>query len=66
MEGKPNANNPKSEGKTLSCVDCGATFIFTAGEQRYFASKGLSIPKRCPSCRQKRRNTLVPDSGGGL
>lgn len=68
MAGISNANNHKTEDKTLDCIDCGATFIFTAGERRYFASKGLSIPKRCPPCRQKRRDTLVPDEsmrGGG-
>ena len=36
-------------------------FTFSSGERRYFLSKGLSEPKRCPSCRQKRRMTLVPE-----
>lgn len=51
----------KLEDKLLRCVDCETDFIFTVGEQRYFHSKGLSIPKRCLGCRQKRRATLVPD-----
>jgi hypothetical protein len=46
---------------TLICCDCGGTFHFSIGEQLYFASKQLSQPKRCPSCRRKRRSTLVPD-----
>lgn len=66
MEENLNANSLKVENKFLLCVDCGAQFLFSTGEQRYFASKGLSIPKRCSRCRQRRRNTLVPDSGGGL
>jgi len=45
--------------KKLVCVDCGAEFTFNVGEQRYFESKGLSVPKRCPKCRQKRKATLV-------
>lgn len=61
MEGKLNANSLKVENKVLVCVDCGAHFVFSSGEQRYFFSKGLSIPKRCPNCRQKRRETLVPE-----
>lgn len=39
----------------LTCVDCFNTFIFTAGEQEYYASKGLLRPKRCPECRVKKR-----------
>jgi len=54
-------NTLKLQDKLLRCVDCGTDFIFTAGEQRYFLSKGLSIPKRCPECRQKRKATLVPE-----
>ena len=53
--------NPKLKNKNLRCVDCRMDFVFTVGEQRYFFSKGLSIPKRCPNCRQKRRETLVPE-----
>jgi CxxC-x17-CxxC domain-containing protein len=42
--------------KTLVCVDCGAEFIFTAGEQEFFASRGFSNePKRCQPCRAGRR-----------
>ena len=47
--------------KTLVCADCGADFTFTAGEQEFHAEKGFTNePRRCPSCRQARR-----DSGGG-
>ena len=27
--------------KTIKCVDCGQEFVFTAGEQAFYASKGL-------------------------
>jgi len=47
--------------KKLICCDCQSEFTFSTGEQRYFASKGLSVPKRCPECRLKRRKSLVPD-----
>ncbi|MBA7570369.1 hypothetical protein ES708_12118 [subsurface metagenome] len=50
------------QDKQKTCVDCGAPFIFTRGEQRYFASKpGLVEPKRCPDCRLKRKLTLMPE-----
>ena len=47
--------------KKLKCSDCGSIFIFSAGEQFFFWSKGLSIPKRCPECRLKRKLTLAPE-----
>ena len=44
------------EDKTLVCKDCGAEFVFTAGEQEFYAEKGLvNKPKRCPDCRKARR-----------
>jgi DNA-directed RNA polymerase subunit RPC12/RpoP len=39
----------------LTCKDCGNTFIFTEGEQEFYAQKGFSNPVRCPECRQKRK-----------
>jgi len=40
------------EDRTLSCRDCTDSFIFSGGEQRFFAEKGLvNIPQRCPNCR---------------
>jgi hypothetical protein len=42
--------------KTINCVDCGASFIFGAGEQEFFANKGFTNePKRCPSCRAAKK-----------
>ena len=38
--------------KTISCIDCGAPFIFSANEQEFYAQKGFSNePKRCKNCR---------------
>jgi CxxC-x17-CxxC domain-containing protein len=40
------------QDRTLTCRDCGEQFMFSAGEQAFFASKGLqNDPQRCPSCR---------------
>ncbi len=44
------------EDKTLICKECGQEFIFSAGEQQFFAEKGLkNLPARCPDCRKKRK-----------
>ena len=42
--------------KALVCRDCGTSFTFTAGEQAFYASRGLmNEPGRCPSCRSARK-----------
>ena len=47
--------NGEQVGISITCVDCGLPFAFTANEQKFFADKGLSMPKRCPSCRKWRK-----------
>jgi hypothetical protein len=50
-------SNEGYRDQVLVCRDCGAEFTFSAGEQEFFASKGLTnSPSRCPSCRAARRN----------
>ncbi|MDW7651102.1 MAG: zinc-ribbon domain containing protein [Bacillota bacterium] len=42
--------------KTLECRDCKQEFVFTAGEQEFYAEKGFeNEPARCPVCRSSRR-----------
>jgi hypothetical protein len=42
--------------KSIQCSDCGATFIFTTGEQEFYATKGFTHePKRCSPCRQVKK-----------
>lgn len=43
--------------KTLTCKDCGAEFVFTAGEQQFYAEKGFeNDPIRCKECRIAKKN----------
>jgi len=52
------------QDKVLRCVDCGAEFIWTAGEQLFFADKQFkNEPKRCKSCKAKRATRLATGSG---
>jgi hypothetical protein len=39
----------------LTCVDCKRSYSWTAGEQDFYHKKGMSAPKRCPECRQKKK-----------
>ena len=49
------------QDKVLKCAECGAEFVFTAGEQMFFADKGFkNEPKRCKSCKAKRADTVGP------
>lgn len=37
-----------------TCVQCGKTFSITQGEESFYRSKGLDLPKRCEYCREHR------------
>jgi CxxC-x17-CxxC domain-containing protein len=42
--------------QTLYCRDCNQEFVFTVGEQEFYASRGLTnAPSRCPECRAARK-----------
>ncbi|MDL2293861.1 zinc-ribbon domain containing protein [Ruminococcaceae bacterium OttesenSCG-928-D13] len=44
------------EDKTLVCKDCGQEFVFTSGEQEFYASRGFeNEPQRCKTCRDSRK-----------
>lgn len=50
--------------KNLTCRDCGQTFVFTAGEQEFYQSRGFTNePGRCPNCRAARKSER--GDGGG-
>ena len=49
----------------LTCIDCGRSFAFTAGEQQFFAQKGFTNkPNRCPDCRSARKASRGEGGGG--
>ena len=50
------------EDKTLICKDCDQEFVFTAGEQEFYAAKGfVNEPLRCKACRDKKKNAGRPE-----
>ena len=55
------------QDRGITCRDCSTEFVFTGGEQEFYASKGLqNDPVRCPECRSARktaRSTLENDTG---
>ena len=50
------------EDKTLICKECGNEFIFSAGEQEFYAEKGFeNEPFRCKECRAARKRARNPE-----
>lgn len=50
----------------MTCIDCGQEFVFTSGEQSFYAQRGFTeAPKRCTSCRAARKAQRNSASGGG-
>jgi CxxC-x17-CxxC domain-containing protein len=47
------------QDKPLKCKDCGEEFIWTAGEQEFFTTRGFkNKPARCKECRKKNRQKV--------
>jgi cold shock CspA family protein len=47
------------EDRELPCDTCGGSFVWSAGEQAFFAQRGFSAPRRCTGARKERK------AGGG-
>ena len=53
------------EDKTLICKECGKEFVFTAGEQEFYAAKGfVNEPQRCKECRDARKASRGANNNG--
>jgi CxxC-x17-CxxC domain-containing protein len=50
--------------KNLTCADCGQQFVFTASEQDFYAQRGFTEPRRCPTDRAARK-AARQSSGAG-
>ncbi|MEP0843847.1 MAG: zinc-ribbon domain containing protein, partial [Phycisphaerae bacterium] len=54
------------QDKTINCVDCAQPFVHSAEDQARYAERGLAHePKRCPTCRAKRRSKEGGGAGAG-
>jgi CxxC-x17-CxxC domain-containing protein len=58
--GQPGDRPMPASDRQLICRQCGSSFTFTAGEQSFYATRGLTNdPSRCPSCRSVRRGNAA-------
>jgi CxxC-x17-CxxC domain-containing protein len=56
----------ESQDKVLVCRDCGKEFLFSAGEQAFYAEKGFqNEPTRCKNCRAARKGGSSASSSDG-
>ena len=46
----------------IVCKRCKSKFFFTESEQSFYKSRGLNIPKYCPSCRKKKQPATAPST----
>jgi hypothetical protein len=47
--------------QTIVCENCKNQFVFSVGEQQFYASKGLPAPIYCPICKAiKQQESLRP------
>ena len=56
------------QDRNITCVDCGKPFVWTAGEQEFYAQKGFTNePKRCKPCKSMKKSSggMCAGSGGG-
>ena len=44
--------------KSKVCIECEEPFVFEAGEQVFYAERGMPEAKRCPSCRKRRKKPI--------
>ena len=52
--------------RNITCSDCSQSFVFTSGEQEFYATKGFANqPTRCPACRAARKSATGGGGGGG-
>ncbi len=47
----PNATS----GRKIRCVDCQTDFVLSGSEEQFFKARGLSVPRRCRTCREQRK-----------
>lgn len=48
-------------GETITCIECGQSFIWSHGEQRFYKEMNYVAPKRCKLCRTQSKYEPQPN-----
>lgn len=51
----------KSKDIELYCFECREYFVFSIAEQEFYENNGLSLPKKCEDCRERRKGWILND-----
>ena len=55
-----NADDSEFEDRSMVCIDCNSTFVWSVGEQVFFRDKQLqNPPKRCKECKQAKNERIA-------
>jgi cold shock CspA family protein len=49
-------SRPATVDKWLVCKSCGSEFLWSAGDQQFYATHKMTPPKSCRDCRERRKN----------
>lgn len=53
-------SDPEFDDKSIVCIDCSRSFVWTSGEQVFFRDKQLqNPPKRCKECKHAKNERLA-------
>ncbi len=47
--------------KTIYCTVCGRSFVFSAGEQKFFKAHSFPKPKKCKTCKAREKEPYYID-----
>ncbi len=50
----------------IVCEDCGDSFEWSERDQKFYAGKDYEPPKRCKSCRDKRKRMFAEKKARGV
>lgn len=52
-----------AQDSLLTCVECGAQFVFSVRDQAFYQERGYRAPRRCKVCRDKRKSPTQAAQG---
>jgi len=43
----------------ITCIQCGSSFVWGYGEQRFYKERNLEPPRRCKTCRIEHKHEIA-------
>lgn len=45
--------------ENITCIQCGRSFVWSYGEQRFYKERNLAPPRRCKTCRIEHKHEIA-------